>query len=77
MIYTFTRHDNEEKEIETGIQQGFPVSPLLFLIYISGVFNKVSETNPLVISLYFVDDVGFIASGSSVKELVKTLKKIA
>ena len=38
-------HDNKEKEIETGIPQGFPVSPILFLIYISGVFNKISETS--------------------------------
>ena len=63
-------HDNKEREIETGIPQGSPVSPIFFLIYISGVFNKVSETSPLVTSLSFVDDLGFIASGSSVKEIV-------
>ncbi len=53
------------------------MSPILFLIYISGVFNKVSETSPLVTSLSFVDDLGFIASGSSVKEIVKALEKVA
>ncbi len=63
-------HDNPEREIETGIPQGSPVSPILFLIYISGVFNKVSETSPLVTSFSFVDDLGFITSGSSVKEIV-------
>ncbi len=70
-------HDNKERDIETGIPQGSPVSPILFLICISGVFNKVSEKSPLVISLSFVDDLGFIASGSSVKELVKTLENVA
>ena len=70
-------HDNKEREIETGIPQGSPVSPILFLMYISGVFNKVSETSPLVTSLSFVDDLGFIASGSSVKEIVKALEKVA
>ena len=70
-------HNNKKKEIETGIPQGSPVSPILFLIYINGVFNKVLETNPGVISLSFVDDLGFIASGSSVKEVVKTLEKVA
>ncbi len=44
-------HDNREREIETGILQGSPVSPILFLIYISGVFNKISETSPWVTSL--------------------------
>ena len=70
-------HDNKEREIETGIPQGSPVSPILFLIYISGVFNKISETSPWVTSLSFVDDLGFIASGSSVKEIVGSLEKFA
>ena len=51
--------------------------PILFLIYISDVFNKVSEKTPLVTSLSFVDDLGFIVSGSLVKEVVKTLENIA
>ena len=47
------------------------------MIYISGVFNKVSETSPLVTSLSLIDDLGFIASGSPVKEIVKALEKVA
>lgn len=69
-------HDNKERDIETRIPQGSPVSPILILIYISGVFNKVSETSPSVTSLSFVDDLGFIASNSSVKGIVKVLKKV-
>ena len=70
-------HDNEEREVETGIPQGSPVSPILFLIYISGVFDKISEISPGVTSLSFIDDLGFIASSSSVKEVVKILEKVA
>lgn len=69
-------HDNKERDIETGIPQGSRVLPILFLIYISGVFNKISETNLWVTFLSFFDNFGFIASGSSVKELVKTLKNV-
>ena len=70
-------HDNRECDIETGIPQGSPVSPILFLIYISGVFDKVAESNPEVRSLSFVDDLGFIASGYLVKRLAKTLGGVA
>ena len=69
--------DNKERDIETRIPQGSPVSPILFLIYISGVFDKVSEANPLVKLISFIDDLGFIVSGSSVKEVVKTLEEVA
>ena len=70
-------HDNKERNIETGIPQGSPVLPILFLIYISGVFSKVSKTSPLVTSLSFVDDLGFIAYDSSVKEVIKILESVA
>ena len=50
-------HDNKERDIETGISQGSPLLPIFFLIYISGVFDKVSEINPLVKSLFFNDDL--------------------
>lgn len=35
--------NNQEKEVETGIPQGSPVSPILFLVYISGVFEQVEK----------------------------------
>ena len=70
-------HNNQERSIETGIPQGSPVSPILFLIYISRVFDKVTEVNPHLMSLSFVDDLGFIASGHLIKEIVKALEKVA
>lgn len=70
-------HDNRERSIETRIPQGSPVFPILFLIYISGVFQQVTESIPAITSLSFVDDLGFIAAGSLVKELAKTLGQVA
>lgn len=53
------------------------MSPIPFLIYINRVFNKVAKISPLVILLSFVEDLGFLVSGSSVKEIVKAFEKIA
>lgn len=38
------------------------------------MFNKVLEISPWVMSLFFIDDLRFIALGSSVKEVVKALE---
>ena len=34
---------NSRQKVESGISQGSPVSPILFLIYISGVFSIIEE----------------------------------
>ena len=70
-------YENQKRKIETGIFQGSPVSPILFLIYISGVFYKVQDITLSVTSLLFVDDLGFIALGSSVKEIGKVFEEVA
>lgn len=69
-------NDNKESNIEIEISQSSLILPILFPIYISSVFNKVLEQYPLFTSLSFVDNLGFIALGSSVNELVKTLKNV-
>ncbi len=44
-------HNNKERDIETRIPQGSPVSPIHFLIYISGVFDQITESHPGITSL--------------------------
>ena len=51
--------------------------PILFLIFISDVFNKVLEESSLFKFLSFIDDLRFIALDTSVKKLVKTLENVA
>lgn len=70
-------YDNKEREIKTGIPRCFLVSPIFILIYRRVVFNKISEINPLVIVLLFVNDLDFIVCGNSVKQIVKSLGQVA
>lgn len=69
-------HNNNKKKIDIGIFQKFSLSPILFWIYINGVFNRVLEKSFLVTSFSFIDDLDFIALDSSLNEIVKALKKL-
>ena len=66
---------NAKQKVETGIPQGSPVSPILFLIYISGVFSQIESRLPQVTCLSFMDDLGFLTAGHSVWEITKTLEE--
>ena len=50
-------------EVETGIPQGSPVSPILATVYLSGLFGYVKERVPGVKALSFVDDVAWTTEG--------------
>jgi ribonuclease HI len=61
------------KEVEAGLPQGSPISPILFAIYISGFFEHIEESHPIA-TLSFADDIGIIAVGSSVRDITKILE---
>lgn len=71
------KQDNKEREIEIKILQSSLILSILFLINISKIFNKVAKTSSLVTFLSFINDLGFIAFGSSVKKIIKALEKVA
>lgn len=50
--------------------------PILFLVYISRVFEKVLIFYLAILALSFVDDLDFIALGYLIKEVAKTLGQI-
>ncbi len=45
---------NSRQKVESGILQDSPVSPILFLIYISRVFSIIEEQLPHVICMLYV-----------------------
>ena len=68
------RHKNLKRDVETGIPQDSLISLILFFIYISGVFEMVIAILPKIISISFMDDLGFLASGNSIKEVTTSLE---
>ena len=61
------------KDVEAGLPQGSPISPILFAIYISGFFDHI-EAKISIITLSFADDIGIIAIESSIRDTTKTLE---
>lgn len=66
---------NPRHIVESDIPQRSPVSPILFLIYISGVFFQVEEKISRVKCISFIDDLGFIICGQSNSKVEKLLEK--
>lgn len=67
---------NNKKKRKIKLSSSFLISLIFFLIYINKIFNKVLQTNFLVISLFFVDDLNFIALKNLLKEIVKIFEKV-
>jgi len=72
--------DGEEGEpipVDTGLPQGSPVSPVLFLLYIADLGKEVETENPDTVGLSFVDDITWIETGKTAKEVARKLQKRA
>lgn len=65
-----------EKVVKTKILQGLLVFSILFLIYISGIFDMVITTLPNTILLLFIDDLRFLVNRKSIYKMATNLKKI-
>src|SRR4030095_3246489 len=62
------------REVDCGVPQGSPISPILFVIYLSGLFSAIEDKVP-IISLSFSDDIGLTAVEGSIREVTAILEQ--
>jgi len=63
--------------VETGIPQGSPAAPILFVTYLSGIFDEVEAAVPGIRGLSFVDDIGWWADGADDEAVAANLSRAA
>jgi len=62
----------ESNAVDTGVPQGSPVAPILFVTYL-GIFDAVEKAAPGISGLSFVDDIGWWVKGRNDGEVVEKL----
>ena len=67
---------NSRQRVESRIPQRSPVSPILFLIYISRVFSMIDNQLSHIIYLSFIDELGFLTADWSVSKIAKILEQV-
>ena len=68
---SFNGNTEDAKPIDTGIPQGSPISPILFLIYIRDLFLHLDGIKPLS----YIDDIALIAASTSLRKNIKLLER--
>lgn len=70
-------HAGDEAPISSGLPQGSPVSPILFVLYVRLLATAIEDAVPGVRGLSFMDDQGLITAARSVQEACETLQRAA
>ena len=66
LCLAFDGQRQESQKVTTGIPQGSPISPILFLIYIRGLFPKIKASFSNSTSLSFIDDIALYISSKDI-----------
>jgi Reverse transcriptase (RNA-dependent DNA polymerase)/Endonuclease-reverse transcriptase len=63
--------------IDTGIPQGSPTSPILFLLYVRHLFDTIIVRHPRARVPSYIDDVALVVQGNSELDNSRTLERVA
>jgi hypothetical protein len=74
---SFDGQTDIQRPIQTGIPQGSPASPILFLIYLCPLFDTIQQAHPMLWTPSYIDDVALVAHGRTRKENARALEAAA
>jgi hypothetical protein len=67
----------ETRAIQAGLPQGSPVSPVLFILSVSALFQWLEDRHPTLQAISFVDDIGLVVECDELEESTTQLESIA
>jgi hypothetical protein len=67
----------ETRAIQAGLPQGSPVSPVLFILSVSALFQWLEDRYPTLQAISFVDDIGLVIECDELEEGTTRLERIA
>jgi len=67
----------EVSPVDTSIPQGSPAAPILFVTYLSGIFDEVESALPGIRGLSFADDIGWWADEADDEAVAAKLSEAA
>src|SRR5947208_7015944 len=68
MKVTFNGYESEWVQMNSGIPQGSPISPILFLFFILELLEGMKDVEGETLGFGFVDDINIITWGDSAQE---------
>jgi ribonuclease HI len=69
-------HTSAPMEVNTGIPQGSPISPILYLFYNADLLEACEDSNLQTSAIGFIDDVSIIAASNSTETNCQSLASI-
>lgn len=67
----------ETRSIQAGLPQGSPISPVLFILSVSAMFQWLEDRHMKLQAISFVDDIGLVTECDDVEEGTSKLEHIA
>ena len=72
-----SKYTTPRTQIATGIPQGSPLLPILYLFYNSDLINLYLDRTDLdIVATGFVDDIGLLIVGNSTEDNYSALRRI-